>query len=92
MTAWFVGLRNPESKIVPEGAINKWAGKADQQGSTALFIINLRTKQEVHNVAVFHHVFLALGAHFSGVFGALLAFEGDVVFKRDGLGADWFGG
>ena len=52
-------------------------------------ILNLRTKQEVHHIAVFHHVFLSLSAHLAGVFGALLAFEGDEVFKGDGLGADW---
>ena len=39
----------------------------------------LRAEQEVHNVAVFDHVVLAFDAHLAGVFGPLLAPEGDEI-------------
>ena len=47
---------------------------------------NLATKKKVHDIAIFDDVLLAFAAHFAGVFGALLAFEGDVVGKRDEIG------
>jgi hypothetical protein len=48
----------------------------------------LHVEQKVQYIAIFHNVVFALGAHFSGVFGALLAFVGEKVVEGDGLGAD----
>ena len=48
----------------------------------------LGTEQEIHHVAVFDHVFLALCAHLASIFGSLLAAVGNKVFKGNGLGPD----
>ena len=47
----------------------------------------LRAEQEVHHVTIFHHIFFAFSAHFSGVFGTLLTFERDKVAESNGLSA-----
>ena len=49
---------------------------------------NSDVKQKVQHITIFNDVFLAFGAHFACFFCALFAFEGDEVFKGDGLGAD----
>jgi hypothetical protein len=48
----------------------------------------LHIEEEIEHVAVFHDVFLALGAHFSGFFGALFTLVLNEIVKRDGLRAD----
>ncbi len=42
----------------------------------------------MHDVAVLHHVVLALGAHLPGVLGALLAPGGHEIVVGDDLGPD----
>jgi hypothetical protein len=74
-----VGLCAGESRVVGARGV-------DSQTKAAGHV--LRTEQKVHHIAVFHHVLLAFGAHLAGVFGTLLAFVGDEVVKRNGLGAD----
>ena len=48
----------------------------------------LTAKEEIHHIAILNDIFLAFTAHLARVFGALLALEGDVVIKRNGLRAD----
>src|SRR5690606_17671760 len=45
-------------------------------------------KQEVQDIPVFDNVFFALGPHFAGFLGALLAFMGNKIFIGNGLGAN----
>ena len=50
--------------------------------------MELDVEQEVQNVAVFHHVFLAFCTHLAGILGALLALVGNEIIKRYGLRAN----
>jgi len=45
-------------------------------------------KEEVQNVAILDHVFLAFGAHLASVLGTLLALVGNEVLEGNGLRPD----
>ena len=48
----------------------------------------LAAEQEIHHVAIFDHVLLAFSAHFSRIFGALLALVSHEIFVGNSLSAD----